>query len=140
MFRTMFRTMFPVHDVPDGVSVGLAPTSLAPRPGIHDRDSEAEIATVGHDRFDPAELEGDDEGTETGTPPIPPPTATVAQPRAPSGNIAIPMSTASPSLPPPAPQVASANSPSPACPQCEAPMAWVEEHLRFYCKSCRMYF
>jgi hypothetical protein len=30
--------------------------------------------------------------------------------------------------------------PTPACPQCEAPMAWVEEHLRFYCKPCRMYF
>ena len=128
-----------VQDIPDSVSVGLAPTSLAPRPGIHDRDSEADIATVGHDRFDAADLDGD-EGTQTSDPPIPPPPATVAPPRGPSGKVPIPMSTASPSLPPPAPQIAAANSPSPACPQCEAPMAWVEEHLRFYCKSCRMYF
>ena len=53
----------------------------------------------------------------------------------------IPISTASGSLPPPVEQKrAQTSSPSPACPQCEAPMAWVEEHLRFYCKSCRMYF
>jgi hypothetical protein len=32
------------------------------------------------------------------------------------------------------------SGPQPACPQCEAPMAWVEEHLRFYCRSCKMYF
>jgi len=52
----------------------------------------------------------------------------------------VPISTAPTSLPPPkqAPQVSS--GPTPACPQCEAPMAWVEEHLRFYCASCRMYF
>ena len=35
---------------------------------------------------------------------------------------------------------AESTGPTPACPQCEAPMAWVEEHLRFYCKQCRMYF
>lgn len=29
---------------------------------------------------------------------------------------------------------------SPACPQCEAPMAWAEKHLRYYCGDCRMYF
>ena len=50
----------------------------------------------------------------------------------------VPVSTAPDSLPPPS--LAAASGPSPACPQCEAPMAWVEEHLRFYCKSCRMYF
>jgi hypothetical protein len=51
------------------------------------------------------------------------------------------MSTAPDSLPPPIENKrAQASGPSPACPQCEAPMAWVEEHLRFYCKSCRMYF
>ena len=53
----------------------------------------------------------------------------------------IPITTASESLPPPVEQKrAQTSSPSPACPQCEAPMAWVEEHLRFYCKGCRMYF
>ena len=51
----------------------------------------------------------------------------------------LPISTAPDSLPPPRDNKP-AMGPSPACPQCEAPMAWVEEHLRFYCKSCRMYF
>ena len=51
----------------------------------------------------------------------------------------LPISTAPDSLPPPR-DGKPASGPSPACPQCEAPMAWVEEHLRFYCKSCRMYF
>jgi len=52
----------------------------------------------------------------------------------------VPISTAPESLPPPVQKRAASSGPSPACPQCEAPMAWVEEHLRFYCKSCRMYF
>jgi hypothetical protein len=51
----------------------------------------------------------------------------------------LPISTAPDSLPPPK-DSKEQNGPSPACPQCESPMAWVEEHLRFYCKSCRMYF
>lgn len=51
----------------------------------------------------------------------------------------LPISTAPDSLPPPRDNK-QAIGPSPACPQCESPMAWVEEHLRFYCKSCRMYF
>jgi hypothetical protein len=52
----------------------------------------------------------------------------------------VPISTAPDSLPPPTEKQAAASGPSPACPQCEAPMAWVEAHLRFYCKSCKMYF
>lgn len=52
--------------------------------------------------------------------------------------IQVPISTAPDSLPPP--NTTASSGPSPACPQCEAPMAWVDEHLRFYCKSCRMYF
>jgi hypothetical protein len=53
----------------------------------------------------------------------------------------VPISTAPSSLPPPSEKQSTISSgPSPACPQCEAPMAWVEEHLRFYCKSCKMYF
>ena len=51
----------------------------------------------------------------------------------------LPISTAPDSLPPPK-DTKQQSGPSPACPQCESPMAWVEEHLRFYCKSCRMYF
>jgi hypothetical protein len=50
------------------------------------------------------------------------------------------MSTAPTNLAPPKAEEALASGPTPGCPQCEAPMAWVEEHLRFYCKQCRMYF
>lgn len=52
----------------------------------------------------------------------------------------LPISTAPDSLPPPKETQSTTSGPSPACPQCESPMTWVEEHLRFYCKSCRMYF
>ena len=52
----------------------------------------------------------------------------------------LPISTASSSLPPPKTTSEPTSGPTPACPQCEAPMAWVEEHLRFYCRQCRMYF
>jgi hypothetical protein len=66
---------------------------------------------------------------------IPAPTPVVRERPAPK----LPISTAPDSLPPPRDDKQQAG-PSPACPQCESPMAWVEEHLRFYCKSCRMYF
>jgi hypothetical protein len=52
----------------------------------------------------------------------------------------LPITTAPTSLPPPRDSKQQTYGPSPACPQCESPMTWVEEHLRFYCKSCRMYF
>jgi hypothetical protein len=58
----------------------------------------------------------------------------------PSAESKVPLSTAPSTLPPPTDKQSSVSGPSPACPQCEAPMAWVEEHLRFYCKSCKMYF
>jgi hypothetical protein len=58
----------------------------------------------------------------------------------PSKPTTVPLSTAPASLPPPKQAQTAVSGPSPACPQCEAPMAWVEEHLRFYCKQCRMYF
>jgi hypothetical protein len=57
-----------------------------------------------------------------------------------STSVKVPISTAPSSLPPPSEKQSATSGPSPACPQCEAPMAWVEEHLRFYCKSCKMYF
>src|SRR5690606_35826338 len=47
----------------------------------------------------------------------------------------VPISTAPSSLPPPATLESTPSGPRPACPQCESPMAWVEEHLRFYCKE-----
>ncbi len=67
------------------------------------------------------------------------PVNTVSAEPAPSSS-KIPITTAPDSLPPPTEKQAATSGPSPACPQCESPMAWVEEHLRFYCKSCRMYF
>ena len=72
--------------------------------------------------------------TARATTAVPPGPATTPAPRK------ITVSTAPESLPPPKKEAAPASGPTPACPQCEAPMAWVEEHLRFYCKSCRMYF
>jgi hypothetical protein len=30
--------------------------------------------------------------------------------------------------------------PSPACPTCSSPMNWVQEHDRWFCKSCRTYY
>lgn len=71
-------------------------------------------------------------------PPKHTPAPKLAEPEA-AASAKIPVSTAPDSLPPPT-EAPVANSPSPACPQCEAPMRWVEEHLRFFCKSCRMYF
>ncbi len=61
-------------------------------------------------------------------------------PQKPPEPVKPPISTAPASLPPPKTANLPASGPTPACPQCESPMAWVEEHLRFYCKSCRMYF
>jgi hypothetical protein len=52
----------------------------------------------------------------------------------------VPITTAPTTLPPPKQLDVAPSGPTPACPQCEAPMNWVEEHLRFYCKQCRMYF
>jgi hypothetical protein len=74
---------------------------------------------------------------ELAVPPAPepaPPTVEESQ------SALVPLSTAPASLPPPRVTSVQTNGPTPACPQCEAPMAWVEEHLRFYCKQCRMYF
>jgi hypothetical protein len=84
--------------------------------------------------------------TETSTsieaPPEPPKPEPVVAPEPPKAAEPpkLPISTADKSLPPPSEKQQATSGPSPACPQCEAPMAWVEAHLRFYCKSCKMYF
>ncbi|MGN6110096.1 MAG: hypothetical protein ACTHU0_33630 [Kofleriaceae bacterium] len=116
-----------VAEISDGTSPSLAPApapgetfesatreqpTFAARPAASD-----EAETLAREKFSPEELEA--------------PTEASAAPR-------VPLSTAPSSLPPPSDVVAV--GPSPACPQCEAPMAWVEQHLRFYCKACRMYF
>jgi hypothetical protein len=71
-------------------------------------------------------------GVITSATPVPPAAVPAAS--------ALSISTAPDSLAPPSDEQLATSGPSPACPQCEAPMVWVEEHLRFYCKSCRMYF
>jgi len=96
------------------------------------RESASEIDTIARERVSASELgDSTSPGLERAKPSEP--DVAVAAPN-------IPVSTAPASLPPPSDQQAVAVGPSPACPQCEAPMAWVEEHLRFYCRSCRMYF
>jgi hypothetical protein len=72
-----------------------------------------------------------------GTPVTVPAASPAAAPAVPAK---VPITTAPATLPPPTAKQTQSQGPSPACPQCEAPMAWVEEHLRFYCKSCKMYF
>lgn len=77
------------------------------------------------------------------TPPAPPAPAPISVPKifpVKTPPPKVPISTAPDSLPPPSEKQVKNSGPSPACPQCESPMAWVEAHLRFYCKSCRMYF
>ncbi len=93
------------------------------------RESQSEIQTIAREKLSARELL--DTGDSTN-----PALEAAAQPAAPK----IPITTAPDSLPPPTAKQTASSGPSPACPQCESPMAWVEEHLRFYCKSCRMYF
>jgi hypothetical protein len=99
------------------------PTGIS-EPPIHDvppaEDTDS-VQTTGRERVE----------LEASEPVAPPPAAAPVKP---------PLSTAPASLPPPKTANIAASGPTPACPQCESPMAWVEEHLRFYCKSCRMYF
>lgn len=101
-------------------------------------EDDDELATRGREKIAATDLE---------LPTVRPPTETEAPaaspdpvPPAARSSTKLPISTAPDSLPPPTEKQAAASGPSPACPQCEAPMAWVEAHLRFYCKSCKMYF
>jgi hypothetical protein len=141
----------PVHDGP-----AIARTSSEERAAIHDEglaahakgdvpgDDTDALETAARERMDVDSLD------EVAPPPARGPAARPAVAPiagAPYGGLGSratpvkpPLSTAPPSLPPPKTANIPATGPTPACPQCEAPMAWVEEHLRFYCKSCRMYF
>ncbi|GEM_PF-5661715 len=95
----------------------------APTPRLPTDDGE-EAATVARPKQDPEDLATDPAQARASVKSMP----------------KIPITTASESLPPPKEEKTAYGGPQPACPQCEAPMSWVEEHLRFYCKSCRMYF
>lgn len=88
------------------------------------RPSESDLATTAREKISASEIATTDVAMTQATPEAP----------------KIPITTAPDSLPPPTETQTATSGPSPACPQCESPMAWVEEHLRFYCKSCRMYF
>jgi hypothetical protein len=103
--------------------VKRAATATSPNPVVPPADSIDEPATIPA----PVPPAADEAPTER------PRNASGAQPK-------LPITTADASLPPPSEKQAATSGPSPACPQCEAPMAWVEAHLRFYCKSCKMYF
>src|SRR5262249_6172007 len=96
---------------------------------------------------EPIALDGRDRASEAPSDAVAAPTRPSMRPSRPSAPTVrerpmpkVPLSTAPDSLPPPKESAEDSSGPSPACPQCESPMAWVEEHLRFYCKSCRMYF
>ena len=119
---------------------GIGTTSLGSSP-IVELDT-AEQAALDADKAARPQSEPSDYTDEnlpagrpiSATPVGPPPTEPMSQPSP------VPLSTAPNSLPPPKVTTTMPSGPTPACPQCESPMAWVEEHLRFYCKSCRMYF
>jgi hypothetical protein len=111
-------------EIEEATGIGEPPVHDAP---AHETDA---LETAGRERV---EVDGTADVA-------PPPRASQPAPRATPAPVKPPLSTAPPSLPPPKTANIPATGPTPACPQCEAPMAWVEEHLRFYCKSCRMYF
>ena len=76
----------------------------------------------------------------TKPPSLPPPVRPPATPSGtgPAPRIAAPEPSIAPKAAPP-PTTTSAAGPVPACPQCDAPTIWNEEHLRFFCRSCRIY-
>jgi hypothetical protein len=111
------------------------PTLEQPRPSASDLN-----ATLERPRASLSEMDATLERPRESAPALDAPPA-AKPPAAGEGNeTKVPISTAPASLPPPKKTTVAMTGPTPACPQCEAPMAWVEEHLRFYCASCRMYF
>ena len=118
------------------------PTGIS-EPPTPDDDTDS-VETAGRERVD---IDANDPVAAPPAKATPPGLAASATPALaaaaaakPSEPVKPPLSTAPASLPPPKTATLPVSGPTPACPQCESPMAWVEEHLRFYCKSCRMYF
>ena len=141
--QTLDDPTVPPVEVGDHTDVSASPAAAAfganraGRAGTEDDDqaSTHAVEKVGATDVELAPAPPEPERTEpeaVAAPPEPAP--------APPKQKAATISTAPASLPPPTEKQAQTSGPSPACPQCEAPMAWVEEHLRFYCKSCKMYF
>jgi hypothetical protein len=91
------------------------------------------------------------EGSDTKPPPrpvMPPPIAAPApEPKGPPLEWRVPIDARSvPEAPAPAIDSAPATNPDaapagpvPACPNCDGPTDWNDEHLRFYCRKCRLY-
>jgi len=139
-----------VHEVPFAATGDItAPSEPLEQPTMEARPFSATMPAVhmaGHDDQIAASARANIDFGHAETELEPPPTRRAPTP-APGSRVSaqlpkvkLPISTASISLPPPSADQAASAGPSPACPQCESPMSWVEEHLRFYCKSCRMYF
>ena len=125
----------------ENTAVGLA--AAPPAPAIHPGDDE-EFNRAGSQSEHTAQTDIAELITrDTSKTPIP---TLDRQPQTPIPTLdahagKAPVSTAPSSLPPPKQlDIDVPTGPTPACPQCESPMSWVEEHLRFYCRSCRMYF
>ena len=141
-----------LDEPPDAEPTGMSEPPL-PRTTSEERAAIHDEGLAPHARGDVA---GDDtDALETAArerveldsldPVVPPPPTVAPQVEPPARPPSLPpaappISTAPASLPPPKTATLPVSGPTPACPQCESPMAWVEEHLRFYCKSCRMYF
>jgi hypothetical protein len=89
-----------------------------------------------------ARIKAESHDTAPSGEPISAPATPAVEASAPAGRPMpkLPISTAPDSLPPPKAADEDEQQDGPACPQCESAMGWVDEHLRFYCKSCRMYF
>jgi hypothetical protein len=130
------------HAIGEVTAVGLA--AAPPAPAYHPGD-DSEFNRAGSQSEHTAETKLPREGvatperSQTKTP-IPTLERAAQAPPEPERPAQVPISTAPTSLPPPKKIEAVPSGPTPACPQCESPMAWVDEHLRFYCKHCRMYF
>jgi len=131
-----FESSGPTHQDNSFDTATIESTSFtgAPTPpaGENPTLSDDNAATSAVEKLSPAEITAPD------LPPAPP--TDDAPAAAATSHPKVPISTAPDSLPAPTAQETATSGPSPACPQCEAPMAWVEAHLRFYCKSCKMYF
>ena len=118
------------------------PAAKRGKPDLDDRDDLGDLRAYSPTSLDAGETTNvsdipSHDTAPRGEPVAAAPTTLPPAPRLSQPKLAV--STAPASLPPPK-DAKQAAGPSPACPQCESPMSWVEEHLRFYCKSCRMYF
>ncbi len=134
------REQVPADDPPP---VPTSPVLAPARPRVPAPAPRDSAATVARPRVSAPVIDPPQDLNETiehaAPPPPEPPPKAEPEPEPAIRASQVPISTAPASLPPPRTTEAVAG-PTPACPQCEAPMAWVEEHLRFYCPQCRMYF